>query len=448
MGTLGRRVRLALYLALLAAGLALQAAPVSAQAPGDAFLIHVDGIIDPNRAKYLDRAIDRVQEEQGGLAIVLVDTPGGRLDSMRAMVEDILDAGVPVVTFVAPQGAQAGSAGTFITGAGHIAVMAPGSNIGAATPVSGTGEELPETLADKVTNDAAALARSIAEARGRNPNAYEETVREAASFTAVQALDLNMIDLIADDLNDLLAKIDGRAVEIGGRTVTLETEGIRCIEPRAACNDIGLSWVERIIDVIADPNISSLLLSLGGLGIFIEILNPGLIFPGGLRRDRPRVGVCGLRQHSRELGRRWADPVLTCPALRRAANRGASASSARGRWSPSSSARSFCWSPGQPTRPPSRAPDFNPSPWLIGGLAGGFGRRLRPAHLAGAARLPCRGRAARRPGQDGAACAATSRPPAPSSSTDSSGPPKRSTALLCPPVSSWRSRSSTGWSCG
>ena len=169
MRTLGRRVRLAVYLALVTAGLALQAAPVSAQAPGEAFLIHVDGVIDPNRAKYLDRALDRATAEQGQLAIVLIDTPGGRLDSMRAMVEDILDAGIPVVTYVAPQGARAGSAGTFITGAGHIAVMAPGSNIGAATPISGTGEDLPETLADKVTNDAAALARSIAEARGRNP---------------------------------------------------------------------------------------------------------------------------------------------------------------------------------------------------------------------------------------------------------------------------------------
>ncbi len=372
MGTLGRRVRLAVYLGLVAAGLALQAAPVSAQAPGDAFLIHVDGIIDPNRAKYLDRAIERVQEEQGGLAIVLVDTPGGRLDSMRAMVEDILDAGVPVVTFVAPQGAQAGSAGTFITGAGHIAVMAPGSNIGAATPISGSGEELPETLADKVTNDAAALARSIAEARGRNPNAYEETVREAASFTAVQALDLNMIDLIADDLNDLLAKIDGRAVEVAGRTVTLETEGIRCIEPRAACNDIGLSWVERIIDVIADPNISSLLLSLGGLAIFIEILNPGLIFPG-------IFGVIALVLAFVAFGNipvNWAGVglilfslVLLYVELQIAGfgifGAGAIVAFVFG--------TIFLLEPWAADPPSFAGPDFNPSPWLVGGLAGGFG---------------------------------------------------------------------------
>ncbi len=372
MGTLGRRVRLAVYLALVAAGLAFQAVPVSAQAPGEAFLIHVDGIIDPNRAKYLDRALDRAVGEQGQVAIVLIDTPGGRLDSMRAMVEDILDAGIPVVTYVAPQGARAGSAGTFITGAGHIAVMAPGSNIGAATPISGTGEDLPETLADKVTNDAAALARSIAEARGRNPNAYENTVREAASYTAVEALDLNMIDFLADDMDDLLAKIDGRTVEAGGRTVTLQTDGIRCTEPFAACNDVGLSWVERIIDVIADPNISSLLLSLGGLGIFIEILNPGLIFPGVF-------GVIALVLAFVAFGNipvNWAGVglvlfslVLLYVELQIAGvgifGAGAVIAFVFG--------VIFLLEPWAADPPSFAGPDFNPSPWLVGGLAGGFG---------------------------------------------------------------------------
>ena len=372
MRTLGRRVRLAVYLALVTAGLALQAAPVSAQAPGEAFLIHVDGVIDPNRAKYLDRALDRATAEQGQLAIVLIDTPGGRLDSMRAMVEDILDAGIPVVTYVAPQGARAGSAGTFITGAGHIAVMAPGSNIGAATPISGTGEDLPETLADKVTNDAAALARSIAEARGRNPNAYESTVREASSYTAVEALDLNMIDFLADDLNDLLAKIDGRTVEAGGRTVTLQTDGIRCTEPFAACNDVGLSWVERIIDVIADPNISSLLLSLGGLGIFIEILNPGLIFPGvfgAIALVLAFVAFGNIPVNWAGVGLVLFSLVLLYVELQIAGvgifGAGAVIAFVFG--------VIFLLEPWAADPPSFAGPDFNPSPWLVGGLAGGFG---------------------------------------------------------------------------
>ena len=277
-----RVLRLLVWLALIGAGIAAPtagSAQVQDQQP-QAFLVHLDGVIDPNHAKYLDRALDQVEDEGGHLAIVRIDTPGGLLSSMRAMVERVFDAEIPVITYVGPQGARAGSAGTFVTAVGHVAVMAPGSNIGAASPISGTGEDLPATLASKVTNDAAALIRSIADARGRNPEPLEETVRKASSFTAQEALELNIIDLIASDLDDLLRQVHGRQIDVNGRLVTLDTEGIRCEKPRERCESIGLSFVERFIDVIADPTISSLLLSLGGLALVIEIFNPGLLFPG------------------------------------------------------------------------------------------------------------------------------------------------------------------------
>ena len=276
-------LKVAIYTAFIAAGILGSFSPVSAQsAPGDAYLIHLDGIIDPNHAKYLKRALGNAEKAEAQFAIVRIDTPGGTLSSMRDMVKTIFAAEIPVITFVGPQGARAGSAGTFISAAGHIAFMAPGTNIGAATPISGTGEDLPDTLADKVTNDTAALIRSIAASRDRNGEALERTVREAASFSASEALELNIIDLIADDLDDLIAQLDGRTITVGQRDVTLQTSGIRCDEPRLRCTSVGLSWSERFIDVIADPTISGLLLSLGTLGLFLELFNPGLIFPGVL----------------------------------------------------------------------------------------------------------------------------------------------------------------------
>jgi membrane-bound serine protease (ClpP class) len=177
------------------------------------------------------------------------------------------------VVYVSPRGAQAGSAGTFITAAANFAVMAPGTNIGAATPVSSTGEDLNETLADKATNDAAALIRSIAQERGRNAEKLEETVREAASFTAGEALEFNVIDFIASDLDDLLAQLDGQTVVIGDDTRNIDTRDL-------GLKRVDKSVLEHFLEFISDPNVSFILLSIGGLGIVVEIFNPGLIFPG------------------------------------------------------------------------------------------------------------------------------------------------------------------------
>lgn len=281
MGPWLRVVRLLLFAALLVAA-GMPAFGAAKGPAGGAVILHLDGDVDPNSARHLARGLRKAAED-GVLVVVLqINTPGGLIDSMRDMVTDILASPVPVVTYVYPQGARAGSAGTFIAAAGHVAAMAPGTNIGAASPISGTGEDLPPTLGNKVMNDAAALIRSIAETRGRNADSLEQTVRNAASYSARQAVDLHMVDLLADNLDDLMAKVDGRTVHAGPRDVTLQTRDIRCEEPRQGCNDTGGSFYERFIDVLSNPNVVLLLLILASAGIIIEVMSPGLVLPGVL----------------------------------------------------------------------------------------------------------------------------------------------------------------------
>ena len=235
--------------------------------------LRVEDTINPVKARVIARAVSAAADTDAELLVIELDTPGGLYDSTRDIVETLLSSEVPVAVFVSPRGAQAGSAGTFITAAANIAAMSPGSNIGAATPVSGSGEDIGETLADKVTNDAAALIRSIADERGRNADPLEETVRSAASYTAAEALDAGIIDLIADDLPDLLAQLDGQAVTTiaGKRTLRLADYELR---------DIKMRWSERLVDFLANPNIAFLLLSIGSLGLVWEMMTPGTIGPG------------------------------------------------------------------------------------------------------------------------------------------------------------------------
>ncbi len=197
-----------------------------AQAP-EAVVLNVDGIINSIKERYIFRGLEQAVQEQAPLMIIQLDTPGGLLSSTRNIVELLLEAEVPLAVYVSPQGARAGSAGTFITAAANFAVMAPGTNIGAATPVSGTGEDLGETLASKATNDAAAMIRSIAQERGRNQDKLEETVLQAASFTANEAVEVNIVDFIAEDLGDLLEQLDGMVAETNAGPVTLDTKGLR-----------------------------------------------------------------------------------------------------------------------------------------------------------------------------------------------------------------------------
>ena len=267
----------ALSVSLLIAGLvglALSyALPASAASGPHAALLKLDGVIDAVNARFLSRGIDRATEERAEVIIVLLDTPGGVLDSMRDMVEKILAAEIPVIVYVSPPGAQAASAGTFILAAGHLAAMAPSTNVGAASPVSATGEDLPETLQAKATQDATAFLRSIAEERGRNADALEDTVLRATAYSSSEALEIDIIDLIADDIDDLLASVHGRTVSLAAGDTVLATAGLEV-------RGIGKTPVERFLSVVADPNIALLLLSIGGLAIIVEVLSPGSFGPG------------------------------------------------------------------------------------------------------------------------------------------------------------------------
>ena len=267
-----RRAFLTLFVVIMLLGLVGPVLALAQSQGPHVMVLTVDGIINPVKERFISRAIRQAEEDQAALVIIQLDTPGGLLSSAREIVQELLEAEVPVAVYVSPQGARAGSAGTFITAAANFAVMAPGTNIGAATPVSGTGEDLGETLKNKVTNDAAALIRSVAEERGRNADKLEETVRDAASFTAGEAVEFNVVDFIAKDLDDLLDQLHGSVAETaaGPRTLDLRDLPLRRLNK---------NLLEHFLDFISDPNISFLLLSIGGLGIVIEMFNPGLIVP-------------------------------------------------------------------------------------------------------------------------------------------------------------------------
>ncbi len=240
-------------------------------------VLHVKGTINPVLVDYIKRGIDHAEDSNAVACIIQLDTPGGLDTSMRDIIKDIVNAQVPVVVYVSPSGARAASAGVFITIAAHVAVMAPNTAIGAASPVAMGAEgeaAMSETMKEKIVNDAAAYIRSLAEAQGRNMEWAERAVREAVSATEVEALGLNVIDMVAPDLDALISQLDGRQVTmLDGSVVTLHTQG-------ATVNHVKMSWVEGFLYAIADPNIAYLLLSLAMLGIMVEITNPGLIFPG------------------------------------------------------------------------------------------------------------------------------------------------------------------------
>ena len=225
----------------------------------------------------MKRGIEQAEDSGAEALIIQLDTPGGLDTAMRDIIQLIVNSRVPVVVYVAPSGARAASAGVFITMAAHVAAMAPNTAIGAAHPVSiGSGGEtaVSSTMEEKVLNDAAAYIRSLAEAHGRNMDWAEKAVRESVSATEREALELNVIDMIAPDLNTLVTQLDGRQVTmLDGRQITLHTQG-------AAINHVPMRTIEKFLYTIADPNIAYILLSLATLGIMVEIFNPGLIFPG------------------------------------------------------------------------------------------------------------------------------------------------------------------------
>ncbi len=236
-------------------------------------VVTVDGIINPAVAEFLAASISRSAAEGAECLIIRMDTPGGLDLSMRSIIKEMMGAGIPVIVYVSPAGARAASAGALITMAADIAAMAPGTNIGAAHPVSLGGGKMEDEMASKVENDAAAYAESIAAKRNRNKEWAVKAVRESVSITENEALKIKVIDLIAADLEDLLRQLDGRKITTAAGVTILETEGIEV-------HEIEMGLREKVLDTLSNPNIAYILMMVGLLGLYFELSNPGAIFPG------------------------------------------------------------------------------------------------------------------------------------------------------------------------
>lgn len=254
---------------LLAGALGFYSPTASTQVVYQATL---DGAINPASADYIHRTIIQATEAGAECLVLRLNTPGGLLKSTRVIVTDFLAAEIPIVVYVSPGGSQAASAGVFITMAGHIAAMAPGTNIGAAHPVTLQGGQ-DSTMMEKATNDAAAFIRTIAEKRNRNLQWAEEAVRQSLSITETEAVKIRVVDLVAKDVEQLLTLIDGRTVELPSGPKILVTQNARI-------ENTTMEWTERILDILSDPNIAYILFMLGVYGLLFELYNPGSILPG------------------------------------------------------------------------------------------------------------------------------------------------------------------------
>lgn len=266
----------------LLAGVFAVAVVFAAAAPSDApasplvYSATVDALIHPVSAEFMVDAMDRADRAHAALVVFTLQTPGGLVDSTRSIIARMLSSRTPVAVFVGPAGNRAASAGFLITIAADVAAMAPGTHIGAAHPVQGNGEKLDETMAKKLASDVAAAARSWASGRGRNADLADQAVRESRSFTEEEALHAEppLIDVVAKDVPELLARLDGRTVRrFDGRTIVLHTAGARVVP-------LEMNWRQRVLSALAHPNIAYLLLSLGILGLTIEMWNPGAVLPG------------------------------------------------------------------------------------------------------------------------------------------------------------------------
>jgi membrane-bound serine protease (ClpP class) len=254
-------------------GLALSFALVTAAGAETVSTLEIDGVISPVTVRLVSTAIERARGDGAAALVILLDTPGGLERSMRSIVRDLLNSPIPVIVYVSPTGARAGSAGVFITIAAHVAAMAPATNIGAAHPVPAGGGTMDKDMSKKVENDAAAFIRTVARERGRNQDWAEKAVRSSVSATEQEALKLGIIDLITPSVADLLEKVDGRQVKTSRGMVTLHTKGATLVP-------IAVGWRDKFLALISDPNIAYILLMLGMLGLFFELANPGVILPG------------------------------------------------------------------------------------------------------------------------------------------------------------------------
>jgi len=266
-----KALRLAFFVALLAGVLLSATVSASSQLIQ---ILRVEGVIVPVVADYIDRGISKAEDENAAACIIELDTPGGLLESTETIVKRIMNADVPVVVYVSPKGAWAASAGTFITLSAHIAAMMPGTTIGAAHPVSAGGEQIPEEQMKKITEFSAKWMKTIAQERGRNIDEAQLAVTESKSFTDVDALSSNLINLRANSLDSLISQINGWKVTLSnGREVTINTTGYELTRQE-------MSFVERFLHAISNPNIAYILLSIGTIGIIAEIYHPGAFFPG------------------------------------------------------------------------------------------------------------------------------------------------------------------------
>jgi membrane-bound serine protease (ClpP class) len=267
-------------------------------------LIRLDGAIDGVSARFIARGLDTAVEQDAQLVVLMLDTPGGLLDATRDIVASILASEVPVAVYVAPEGARAASAGTFIGASADILAMAPATNIGAAAVVQADGSDLPETLDQKASQDAAAFIRSIAERRGRNVSALEDTVLSASAYSALEAVELGVADLVAVDYASLLHDLDGYEVGTDSETIILDLANV-------TTNTVDLSLLEQVLSFISSPDIAFLLISLGGLGVIVELWHPGLWVPGTLGVLFLILGWAGVGQ----LPFSWAGVALITLSL-------------------------------------------------------------------------------------------------------------------------------------
>ncbi|WP_051234554.1 NfeD family protein [Marinimicrobium agarilyticum] len=283
-----RPVRLTACLLLLLAGLTglVQGQGASGQAP--VYQVAIDGAINPSALGLLQHAIDTAELNGAAALVMRIDTPGGLLSTTRDMVSAIGESEVPVIGYVGPSGAGATSAGAFILLSTHVAVMNEGTTVGASSPVAGDGSDIEGTMAKKVMNDSRAFMRSIAESRGRNADLAERFVSDAESVTAAEALEANVIDRVVPEASELLATLDGIEIQFHGKplTLSLAERPLVEIEPRL---------IDRLLAVIASPQIAHLLISLGMLAIYIEFLSPGLTFPGVLGTIAVILGLIGAQ---------------------------------------------------------------------------------------------------------------------------------------------------------
>ena len=275
---MSRRLKSARWWALLFAGVAWMALSSGGAAREPATgshvnLIVIDGGINPAVNDYIRESIQRAHEGKARALIIQLDTPGGLLSSTRSIVKEMLSAPLPVIVYVAPSGAGAGSAGVFITMAANIAAMAPGTNIGAAHPVAGGGQEVKGVMGEKIENFTASFSETIAKRRGRNTDFAIQAVRRSISITDVEALEKRVVDIIATDVSDLLRQASGREVDVAGVKRTLDFNGVSVLR-----FEMGLK--QEILNILAHPNVAYLLMMAGILGLYMEFSNPGALFPG------------------------------------------------------------------------------------------------------------------------------------------------------------------------